>query len=154
MTSRAVTIRPALDDELDEIAALDRLIFPYDVALTQKQIEAWEWWIAEAETSDVSVAYAAIAPSVQYSDVAYLSRAGVREAFRGLGLQRRFIRVREAWALKNGALWCVTDTSYENTASMTNLIKCGYTPYLPKAPWAGAGSTYWRRKLIQELEAA
>ncbi len=105
MTARPVSIRAALDDELDDIAALDRTLFPGDAPLSAKELDAWEWWVAESRYADTIVGYCAAAPSAQYNDVTYLARVGVREAVRGLGLQRRFVRVREHWTLKRGGLW-------------------------------------------------
>jgi GNAT superfamily N-acetyltransferase len=148
---RDINVRPAFDDERDEIFALDAKCFDAgDVKLDKS--DAVDWFVAVA-TFDLDncrrqdvVAYGGVRPSRRYTDVWYHVRAGVAPGFRGMGLQQRLIRIRERWAKRNGATYCVTDTHPDNVGSMRNLLRCGYLPYLPEHKWAG-DSIYLSRKL-------
>lgn len=102
------------------------------------------WWIVL--DGDKPVGFAGLHPSRRWSDVGYLCRAGVEPAYRGYGLQRRLIRVRECAARKCGYRYMVSDT-YENPPSANNLIACGYKTYIPEDPWGAPGVTYWRKVL-------
>jgi hypothetical protein len=63
-----------------------------------------------------------------------------------MGLQRRLIRVREAWAKRNGYRWMISDTT-DNVPSSNNLMRCGYKLIEPSAPWANDMSLYWTKRL-------
>jgi GNAT superfamily N-acetyltransferase len=80
------------------------------------------------------------------SKTGYLIRAGVLRKHRGQGLQRRFVRVREARARKNGWTSMVTDTTGATTSS-NNLIRCGYRIFVPKRPWFAPETIYWSKQL-------
>lgn len=138
-----ITIRRAEPEDLDEILGMDRRIFPLDCPPADP--DRHPWWLARVD--EVVVGYCSAAPSRQWSDVIYLSRAGVVPAARGLRLQFRMIRVREAWGRSIGAAWSITDTSFDNVRSINTLIRAGYRAYLPAIPWAVSGSTFWRRAL-------
>src|SRR5205085_2627542 len=69
---------------------LQLTILPHDVP---KETESGFWWIGYDGV--LPVAFAAMHPSSQWSDVGYLSRAGVLSSHRGQGVQRRLLRVRE-----------------------------------------------------------
>jgi GNAT superfamily N-acetyltransferase len=81
-------------------------------------------------------------------DTAYLSRAGVLPAWRGQGLQRRLIALRERLARRQGFVWMISDTT-DNVPSSNNLIKAGYKLIEPSAPWANSESLYWSKKLVK-----
>jgi GNAT superfamily N-acetyltransferase len=102
------------------------------------------WWIAF--DGAVPVAFAGSTNSTRWSDAMYLCRAGVVESHRGLGLQKRLIRVRESHARRQGANWAITDT-HTNPASANNLLSRGYRLYEPAAPWGKRGALYWRKNL-------
>jgi GNAT superfamily N-acetyltransferase len=76
----------------------------------------------------------------------YLKRAGVLKAYRGHGLQRKLITVRERKARKLGLTRMVTDTT-ENPASSNSLIRAGYKIFEPEYRWAFKHSIYWRKTL-------
>lgn len=84
---------------------------------------------------------------VDGGEAAFLSRAGVLPGWRGRGLQRSAIRLRERWARREGAALAVTYVIAGNTASMRSLVRCGYEPYDPQRAWAGRGMVYWIRRL-------
>jgi len=66
--------------------------------------------------------------------------------YRGLGLQRRLIRVREIAARRLGWRTMVSDTC-DNAFSANNFIDAGYRMFEPSKPWAVDGSCYWRKDL-------
>ena len=114
----------------------DDPIFPED---------GW-WWLGYNLINDQPVAFGILEPSQQWLDTAYLSRAGVLPAWRGKGLQRRLITLRERVARNKGFTWMISDTT-DNIPSSNNLIKCGYRLIEPSAPWANTDSLYWTKKL-------
>lgn len=102
------------------------------------------WWVAELDKRPV--AFAGMYPSARYAEVGYLCRAGVVRDMRGMGLQKRLIRVRVNKARAIGWKWLVTDT-LNNPASANSLIACGFQTFTPAAPWGGDCAIYWRKKL-------
>lgn len=102
-------------------------------------------WLLRA--ADGTVAAFCSAVLVDGGEAAFLSRAGVSEAWRGRGLQRAAIRLRERWAREQGAARCVTYVLPTNTHSMRSLVRCGYEPFDPARWWAGRGMLYWTRAL-------
>lgn len=116
-------------------------VLPSDAPLDPSQ---GHWWIGY--DNGAPVAFCCVQQSVRWSDCGYLSRAGVIRAYRGSGLQRRLIRVRERKARDLGWNWLVSDT-YRNPASANTLIACGYRTFLPSKPWGFDGAVYWRKKL-------
>jgi len=101
------------------------------------------WWVMF--NKDVPIAFAGIQRSHRWSDSGYLVRAGVMPAERGKGFQKRLIKIREAYAKKQGWKWCITATL--DIRSANNLINCGYHLYKPKNPWLIDGALYWRKQL-------
>ena len=120
-----------------------------DLLLDTKNRSVWskacECWVVLDGTE--IVAFGSLQPSIRFADVVYLNSAGVCEKYRGLGLQRRLIRVRLAWARRNKKHFAVTDTVPENAPSSRNLVRCGFLPYTPEVPWKGPGARYWSCKL-------
>lgn len=102
------------------------------------------WWIAY--DGDDAVAFAGMVPSTQWGDTGYLNRSGVLPAYRGKGLQKRLIRVRERKARSLGYNWLISDTR-QNPPSANSLISCGYRTFKPSKPWSYADAIYWRRKV-------
>ena len=128
----------------DDISLLKRLhvdTFPADDF--PRFTSGW-WWVARQ--GEVAVAFCGVQPSAHWGDCVYLVRAGVMPSHRGLGLQKRLIKVRERFARQMGASWSITYT-YRNPASSNSLIRCGYRIYEPASPWGPAGSIYWRKPL-------
>lgn len=109
--------------------------------------EGW-WWLAYAvdETRDIA-GFCGVKPTTAHpKEMAYLARAGVLLRHRGRGLQKRFVRVREALCRAHGFTQLVTDTT-DNIPSANNLIKCGYRLYRPQNPWGFAHTLYWIKDL-------
>lgn len=57
---------------------------------------------------------------------AHFSQVGVLPAFRGRGLQRRFVRAFLRWAREQGAKRVLSYTSADNWFSLANLGRCGF----------------------------
>lgn len=110
--------------------------------------ERGAWWLAFAPDAARDLAgFCGVTPTYgQPGEVAYLKRAGVLLPHRGQGLQRRFVRVREALARKDGYRCIVTDTT-DNPPSANNLIACGYRIYRPEKPWGFPETIYWYKDL-------
>jgi GNAT superfamily N-acetyltransferase len=109
--------------------------------------ERGHWWLAFAIDEGREIAgFCGLTPTYNDETLGYLKRAGVRRMARGAGLQRRFIRVREARARRLGMRAIVTDTS-DNPSSANNLIKCGYRIYRPENPWGFNHTIYWTKDL-------
>jgi GNAT superfamily N-acetyltransferase len=79
---------------------------------------------------------------------AFLSLAGVLPAYRGYGLQKRMVRVRERFCRGLGDDTMYSYTATFSAASMCSLISCGYRPYESETEWAGDEFVYWRRPLV------
>ena len=122
-------------------ASLQKTCLPYDSVYTETK--AWYW---VGYFNKTPIAFCVLAPSLQWSDCVYLARAGVVKEFRGRGLQKRMISIRERWARKQGYKWIVSDTT-ENPASANSLIGRGYKIYEPSNPWGFKHSLYWRKRL-------
>lgn len=131
------------DVEHDTLIELQKQVMAHDEIV--KPEDPLQWWIAyDGETP---VGYAALSPSLQRPDRGYLSAAGVHLSYRGLGLQKRLIRARVAYARKIGLLMLVTDTIPWNPASNNSLIACGFRSFSPTYTWKHAGACYWRKFL-------
>jgi GNAT superfamily N-acetyltransferase len=125
---------------------MDGVCFPDDRRIKPTAKEGTRWWLVTADKHH-DAGYAAMTPSVQWSDAVYLSRAGVMPAYRGHGLQRKLIRVRIAAARRAGFQWAITDTSYDNNSSSNNLIREGFRLFAPSAPWGLFRGLYWMKEL-------
>ncbi len=117
-------------DDLEELRELHALAMPAD---------SWPgddhtFWVARDKSGRAVGFCSAIE---RPSRCVFLSRAAVIQELKGEGLQRRMIRVREAWARSIGATRIVTYTRLRNYPSMINLLRCGYRFYEPDERWAG-----------------
>jgi ribosomal protein S18 acetylase RimI-like enzyme len=77
----------------------------------------------------------------------FLCRAGVLPAYRGRGLQKKLIRVREAAARQLGLKELVTYCLCSNSPSINSLVGCGFRFYVPATKYGGAGSVYLRKEI-------
>lgn len=109
--------------------------------------ERGHWWLAFATDASRDIAgFCGLTSTYGDPTLGYLKRAGVTLPHRGQGLQRRFVRVREAKARKLGMRSIITDTS-DNPSSANNLIACGYRIYRPEEPWGFNHTIYWTKDL-------
>lgn len=103
------------------------------------------WWWLGTDNKQVA-AFCLLTPSSQWSDTVYLARSGVLPAWRGKGLQKRMINLREKFARTKGYSWIISDTT-DNVPSANSLISRGYKLYCPRKPWGVDLTLYWRKKL-------
>jgi GNAT superfamily N-acetyltransferase len=103
------------------------------------------WWVAYQGTEPIG--FAGLVPSSRWTDAGYMCRAGVVRAYRGKGIQKRLIRVRERKARELGWKWLITDTASYNVASSNNLAACGFKLFRPSSPWGYEDGLYWRKAL-------
>lgn len=136
---RAVDTRDP--DVVATLLQLQKKCLPYD---TPYDVSRGHWWIAY--DGYLAVGFAGIVRSISWFDCGYLCRAGVLPEYRGKGLQKKLIRVREAKAKKLGWRWLITDTR-DNPASSNSLISTGFKLYNPTVPWGFKDALYWRKKL-------
>lgn len=141
----------AVDATVPKIAALLR----YLQLATLENDEPFDapgshWWIAY--DGDVPVAFAGLILSSSWFDCGYLCRAGVIRSHRGIGLQKRLIRVRERKARALGWNYIITDTAAWNAASANSLISCGYRVFIPTKAWGLATSIYWRKRISSNAD--
>lgn len=136
----AIRIRLASSRQLEAVTALDARCFPYDA---RYPLAGASWWLAEGP--DGAVGYAG-AKLWELDGHVFLCRAGVVAGARGLGLQKRLIRARVAWAKRLGAKGCYTYTR-DNPASANSLISCEFKTFEPLYRWGGNDAVYWYRGL-------
>lgn len=122
----------------DDIYRLQALCLPYDDPVVA---DKGEWWLAY--DGDEVVAFACLARSQSKPNHGYLSRSGVIPSHRGLGLQKRLIRVRLSRAKQHGWDGVVSDTR-DNPASANSLIACGFRCYEPATAYGHPETIYWR----------
>jgi len=122
-------IRIRQTDDLELVADLDRQAFD-DCWLTEEELHAATWWIAEVRQDGAwqPVAYTGLEVKGNGYWV-FLARSGVIPEARGSRLQRRLIAVRERWARAHGCTLAYTYVHWCNTRSMRSLVHCGYVPY-------------------------
>lgn len=112
------------------IGRLDQQLFPEDDHLDAIEFHRGAWWIGWCE--DIPIAYCGVRE--WYSNRVFMARAGVVQAQRGQGLQRRMLKLREGHAVKQwGASRALTYTHPRNVASNNNLIRSGYLQWEPEA---------------------
>ena len=106
-----------------------------------------DWWLVKADSRPA--AFCVLWQSIKIDHAGYLARAGVLEKYRGHGLQKRMIRLREREARRRHWKVLVSDSNRGNVASGNSLISCGYRMWNPPVAWGNENSIYWRRELIE-----
>lgn len=123
---------------------MQKVCLPEDTPIRpNKEKNNW-WWIGEEGYKPVCFAH--LKESSQWTDAVYLARSGVLPKWRGRGLQKKMIAIREKFARKLGYNWVITDTT-DNLPSSNSLISKGYKMFYPSNPWGNSNSIYWRKKL-------
>jgi GNAT superfamily N-acetyltransferase len=108
------------------IAQMDVVCFPID---TPAEFAGANWFIGW--DGDQPAAYCAWKVVDHDEPVGFHYRGGVMPDWRGRGLQREMLRLREAGMREQGIAKAVTYTDADGAASMRNLIAEGYRPYVP-----------------------
>lgn len=121
----AVDFRPATSQQDGQrILRMDRVCFPVD---EPPDIAGAEWFIGW--DGEARAAYCAWKPTEQDGvAVGFHYRAGVLPDYRGRGLQRQMLRLREAKMREQGLGTAVSYTDADGAASMRSLIAEGYRP--------------------------
>lgn len=101
------------------------------------------WWFVY--DGDKVVGFAGLT-HYEANNSCFLARVAICKSHRGMGLQRKLIKVRERLAAKLGVERVITYTSCDNVVSSNNLIKCGYTLYIPKFFYGFRTSLYWVKR--------
>lgn len=138
------------EDVIEDIKHMHSLTLPDDAV---PDTSKGRWWIAYINKGLTAVAFAGLNASRSWVNTGYLCRSGVLPAFRGHGLQRRLILVREKAARLNGWPIMLADTR-DNVPSANNLISCGYKLYRPTTPYGFEDTLYWRRRIIADANTA
>lgn len=147
-----IVFRPKASAEDDaQITRMDLICFPLD---TRPVIDGARWLIGWDDNKPA--AYCAWKP-VDHDDVAvgFHYRAGVLPEYRGHGVQREMIRLREAQMRSQGIRVAVTYTDADAAPSMRSLIAEGYRPYVPTPTTTlsglgrlgRVGFVHWRKSL-------
>lgn len=138
-------IRKTTDHET--IKRLDREIFGEDVETdcgSRYDAENIVWWLAWI--GDELAGFCGLKVMSDDGKYGYLNRAGVVKKFRGNGLQRKLIQVRDAEARRRGLVCNITYTAPGNWPSANNLVRCGYTMYDPQQRYGLKGSLYFMKE--------
>ena len=135
----------------DELYDLSDLTF-FDPTL-RPDLPRGSWWLVYPESDwfpkaeqNNPIAFCGLTITHGDCNTGYLKRAGVLKAYRGQGLQRKLITVRERKARKLGLTLMLTDTT-DNPPSANSLIRAGYKIFEPAYRWAFKHSIHWRKAL-------
>lgn len=132
---------PLSDDLLDDLWLMhDQLI---GAELTTNS-HLYYWWLGLGGAGDYAC-FGGLFPKFGTPTTAFLGPAAVSEKYRGQGLQRRLIRTRVTMARRLGMDRIVTYVVRSNEVSANNLIRCGFSLYLPKTLWGGETSYYFEK---------
>ena len=137
-------VDPDDDHYSEEILTLHDLTF-FD-PLVRPDLPRGHWWLVYSDEHKHPIAFCGLTEATATPLTGYLKRAGVLKAYRGHGLQRRMITVRERKARRMGLETMLTDTT-ENPPSANTLIRAGYRIFEPSYRWAFKHSIYWRKTL-------
>ena len=146
MNYRVAQVDTRIPEIQDKLRHLQKLCLPGD---TLHATNYGHWWLVHTE-SNALAGFAGIVPSTRWIDCMYLCRAGIIDAHRGNGLQKKLIWVRLQKARSLGMNWAISDT-YDNPASANSLIHCGFKMFNPTEPWGAKGTLYWRKKITHAV---
>lgn len=150
MTFRIREVDATEEHYHEELTNLHDATF-YDTSI-RADFERGYWWLVWDDAFPPSakappIAFCGLTHAINTQGSGYLKRAGVLKDFRGQGLQRKLITVRERKARTLGLNVMLTDTT-ENPPSANSLIRAGYKLFEPNHRWAFQNSLYWRKDLI------
>ena len=134
-------MKTRLSADAETLLTLQRRILPSDQALDPK---SGFWWVVF--DGDLPVAFAALRNVPSWAHTGYMARCGVLPAYRGRGIQRSLLTVREKMARRLGMVRIIS-TTYNNPASANNLIARGYRTYEPVQRWGANETIYWVKNL-------
>ena len=130
-------------DYQDEVIAMHDVCYGHE--LEPPGQEGW-WWAAWDGDAPVAFAQMVVDP-LDPKGTVYFSRDGTLPHYRGRGLQKRLIQIRIAAARRMGFTTAVSDTHFDNCASLNAYMHNGFKTFLPENPWMGDGEVYLIRDL-------
>jgi ribosomal protein S18 acetylase RimI-like enzyme len=141
---------PSLEDG-ERILRMDGICFPVDEppsVVGAQWIIGWDGAMPAAYCAWKTVEHDGVQVGFHY-------RAGVLPDYRGHGLQRQMLRLRETGMREQGLAVAVTYTDADGAASMRSLIAEGYRPYAPTPTTTlsglgrlgRVGFVHWRKNL-------
>jgi len=111
------------EHDLEWLREVHRFAFPHDVWPGNNNL----FWVAVHPARGFrQEQLVGFASACNHGDMLELTSCAVVSAANGLGLQRRLIRVREAYARRQGCTCVCTYAIHHNYGSITNLIRAGY----------------------------
>jgi GNAT superfamily N-acetyltransferase len=134
-------MKTAISTGADVLIELQRRILPSDEVLDPC---VGFWWVVR--DGGEPVAFAALRDVPSWPQTGYMARCGVLPKYRGRGLQRHLLTVREKMARRLGLLRVIS-TTYNNPTSANNLIARGYRTYEPAQRWGAKETIYWVKAL-------
>lgn len=129
-------------NDIDAVKSLHSQTFPHD-DWYESSYEVIYWLVFDSKGKEVGFCML----SLLTDGISFLARVGVLPEARGHNLQKRLLRVREAYAKRKNFTKVITYTTINNIASMHNLQKAGYFLYLPENCYAGDEFLYWIKDL-------
>lgn len=108
--------------EKEVVKSLHYLLFP-DAPWDEPEAS----WLIYEKGKYYPIAFACVRRSTKDKKWAILLRAGVLPESRGHNLQQTLIQIREDWARRKKYKGLTTCVAIWNSASLTNLLKMGYT---------------------------
>ena len=121
------------------VQELQQAIF---IADDHERLTDTTWFIARDSSFPVGFAGCRVV-----KDYMYLCLCGVLPSHRGLGLQKRFLKIREKHARLLDLTQSITYTLLTNHVSSNNLITAGYSLYQPEFKYRGDYVLYWYKEL-------
>jgi GNAT superfamily N-acetyltransferase len=130
-------------DEINRFNAL----FPDDfLPLEPRHLVRGFWWLVYEDIR--LIGFAGMVPFDPFPRVGYYKRAAVLPEFRGRGIQRELMAVREAKARAATDWTClVSDCDIKNVASANNLFNAGFRLCEVDKPWQ-PDSLFWKKDLV------
>lgn len=128
-------------EDFDLLSEIEKIVF--DSTVDRMKPDSL-WWLARYDGEPAGICSLTLHPE---HDCCELSLCGVVPEFRGYGLQRRLIRVRERYGRQHGFERAVSYTRPWNFASANNLIRCGFELYEPEYKWGYKDCLYFRKRL-------
>lgn len=124
-----------------QIANLHWMLFP---SIQLPPLASKYWWVAYEFGKPIGFAH--MCQSTYYPKSGYFARVGVLPGWRGQGLQRRFMKIMENTARREGWEAIYSDTR-KAPHSAANIKAAGYVPFSPEVPWGYKGVKYWVKHL-------
>lgn len=124
------------------VKEIHKACFPYDQFYDH---EGNHYWIAYIKHNHEPIGFC-IGTDIGDKTM-FLSRAGILLKWRGNGLHRRLIKVRERFAKKNNFECIITYVKSNNPESFSSIIKLRYEAYEPECKYGTTNSIYFKKSL-------